>query len=156
MKKLLSMLSYPKLPVITVFLAVGLTLPALWNGFCFDDYLHRLILLGDNPVSREMPATSWNLFCFHRGDDVVTERLVYEGAPLFDACTKPSLHMCVDALVFVPTRNGYNLGSSSALVFLWIGVHGFLAGWLANRNALLTLPLLGLCLLHTTVSIKRP
>ena len=80
MKRLLSMLSYPKLPVITAFLAVGLTLPALWNGFCFDDYLQRLILLGDNPVSREMPATPWNLFCFHRGDNVVTKRLVYEGA----------------------------------------------------------------------------
>ena len=174
MKKLLSMLSYPKLPVITVFLAVGLTLPALWNGFCFDDYLHRLILLGDNPVSREMPATSWNLFCFHRGDDVVTERLVYEGAfpwwmdgirfrayffrPLsslshwLDYLLWPDSPLVMHAqslfwyavLVGLATLLYQRImgitwaAGLAALFFALDDAHGFAAGWLANRNALLS------------------
>ena len=72
MNTLRRLLIHPQLPLITVILAVGLTLPSLWNGLSFDDYLQRLILLGDNPVSENMPATPWNMFCFHKGNDDYT------------------------------------------------------------------------------------
>lgn len=63
MNKIRLWLSHPSLPVIAVILAVGLTLPSLWNGFLLDDHTHRSILLSDTPMSvRFMSAL--NLFCF--------------------------------------------------------------------------------------------
>ena len=63
MNKIRIWLSHPSLPFIAVILAVGLTLPSLWNGFVIDDYGHRNILLSDVPMSvRFMSAL--NLFCF--------------------------------------------------------------------------------------------
>jgi hypothetical protein len=63
MNKIRIWLSHPSVPFIAVILAVGLTLPSLWNGFALDDHIHRNILLSDTPMSvRFMSAL--NLFCF--------------------------------------------------------------------------------------------
>ena len=63
MNKIRTWLSHPSLPFFAVILAVGLTLPSLWNGFVLDDYTHRNVLLADIPMSvRFMSAL--NLFCF--------------------------------------------------------------------------------------------
>lgn len=63
MNKIRFWLSHPILPFIAVILAVGLTLPSLWNGFLGDDHAHRNVLLADTPISvRFMSAL--NLFCF--------------------------------------------------------------------------------------------
>ena len=63
MNKIRIWLSHPSIPFIAMILAVGLTLPSLWNGFNGDDIRHRNILLSDTPMSvRFMSAL--NLFCF--------------------------------------------------------------------------------------------
>ncbi len=63
MNKIRIWLSHPSLPFIAVILAIGLTLPSLWNGFAIDDHTHRNVLLADIPMSvRFMSAL--NLFCF--------------------------------------------------------------------------------------------
>ena len=56
-------LGHPAVPFVAVILAVGLTLPSLWNGIVLDDIAHRNVLLADIPMSvRFMSAL--NLFCF--------------------------------------------------------------------------------------------
>jgi hypothetical protein len=183
MKKFHIMLGYPKLPVITVLLAVGLTVPSLWNGFCFDDYLQRLILSGDNPVSRNIPATPWNLFCFHKGDEDYTERLIYEAAfpwwmdgirfrayffrPVSSLSHSLDYLLWPDSPVLMHAQSllwyavlvglatllyrrmmGVTWAAGlAALFFALDDAHGFPAGWLANRNALLACMFGLLCLL---------
>ena len=74
MNKIRLWLSHPGLPVIVALLAVGLTLPSVWNGLNLDDYYHRLILLGDNRLSPSS-ASPLNLFCFYDGDPKENQRL---------------------------------------------------------------------------------
>ena len=63
MNKIREWLSHPGVPYIAVILAVGLTIPSLWNGIVLDDIAHRNVLLADIPMSvRFMSAL--NLFCF--------------------------------------------------------------------------------------------
>ena len=63
MNKIRIWLSHPSLPFIAVILAVGLTLPSLWNGFAADDHAHRNVLLADIPMSARF-MSALNLFCF--------------------------------------------------------------------------------------------
>ena len=67
MKKIRIWLSHPKLPLFLVLLAVGLTFPSLWNGLCFDDNFHKIVLLGKVPLS-EHTSSPFNLFFFSDGD----------------------------------------------------------------------------------------
>jgi len=67
MKKVRIWLSHPKLPLFLVLLAVGLTFPSLWNGLCFDDNFHKIVLLGKVPLS-EHTSSPFNLFSFSDGD----------------------------------------------------------------------------------------
>jgi hypothetical protein len=78
MNKIRLWLSHPGVPVIVALLAVGLTLPSMWNGLNLDDYYHRLILLGDNRFSPSS-ASPLNLFCFYDGDPEENQRLMETG-----------------------------------------------------------------------------
>jgi hypothetical protein len=78
MKKIRIWLSHPKLPFFLVLLALGLTLPSLWNGLVFDDYYHRIILLGDTRFSPSSPSPL-NLFCFYDSDPEENRRLMDTG-----------------------------------------------------------------------------
>jgi hypothetical protein len=173
MSKIRLWLSHPYLPIIAALLAVGLTTPSLWNGFCFDDYLQRLILLGDNLVSQNMPATPWNLFCFHKGNDDYTQKLIYEAAfpwwmdgirfrayffrpvsslshwldyllwpdnPLLMHAQSLLWYALLVGLAALLYRHIMGVTWAAGLAVLFYAVddaHGFPAGWLANRNALL-------------------
>jgi len=43
-------LTHPRLPLYLAFLAILLTLPALWLGWQLDDYLHRVRMLSPSPL----------------------------------------------------------------------------------------------------------
>ena len=79
MSKIRLLLSHPRLPFIAALLAIGLTLPTLWNGLTFDDYFHRLVLQGNTTI---VPSCSspLNLFCFNDGDAEEHQRLMNIGA----------------------------------------------------------------------------
>ena len=63
MNKVRDWLSHPGVPYIAVILAVGLTIPSLWNGIVLDDIAHRNVLLADIPISVRF-MSDLNLFCF--------------------------------------------------------------------------------------------
>ena len=71
-------LGHPWLPAFAVLLAVVLTLSTLWNGFCLDDNLHRLIFKGDTSLVPKS-ASPLNLFYFLSGDPEDTRRLMNTG-----------------------------------------------------------------------------
>lgn len=58
--------------------AVLLTLPALWTGWQFDDYLHRQLLLAHPGLAGLAPATM-GLFSFLTGDPAITMAQVERG-----------------------------------------------------------------------------
>jgi hypothetical protein len=183
MNKIRIWLNHPWLPVIATLLAVGLTAPSLWTGLCFDDFLQRLILLGDNPLSQNTPAKPWNLFCFHKGNDNHTQRLIYEAAfpwwmdgirfrayffrPVsslshwLDYLLWPdgpflmhaqsllwfALLVGLASLLYRCMIGATWVAGLATLFFAFDDAHGFAAGWLSNRNALLACVFGILCLL---------
>ena len=78
MNKIRAWLSHPRLPIVVALLAVGLTLPSLWNGLNLDDYYHRLVLLGDTRFSPSS-TSPLNLFCFYDGNPEENRRLMEKG-----------------------------------------------------------------------------
>ena len=78
MNKIRAWLSHPRLPIVVALLAIGLTLPSLWNGLNLDDYYHRLVLLGDTRFSPSS-TSPLNLFCFYDGDPEENQRLMERG-----------------------------------------------------------------------------
>ena len=78
MNKIRIWLSHPWIPAIAALLAVGLTLPSLWNNLNFDDYFQRLALQED---TRVIPRSSspLNLFCFDSGNPEENWRLINKG-----------------------------------------------------------------------------
>jgi hypothetical protein len=78
-KKILICLQHPWLPAIATLLAIGLMLPSLWNGLILEDNLHRLILLGDIPMSVNS-CSPLNLFCFIDGNAEKNRQLINSGS----------------------------------------------------------------------------
>ena len=78
MNKIRAWLSHPRLPIVVALLAIGLTLPSLWNGLNLDDYYHRLVLLGDTRFSPSS-TSPLNLFCFYDGNPEENRRLMKTG-----------------------------------------------------------------------------
>jgi len=136
MNKIRIWLSHPRLPTIVTLLAVGLTLPSLWNGLNLDDYYHRLVLLGDTRFS---PASSspLNLFCFYDGDHEENRRLMKTGMCAWFYSEK--LRFCffrplsalthwIDYFLWPDTPALMHLHS-----LLWFGILVFLAALLYKR-----------------------
>ena len=79
MNKIRLWLNHPWVPIAVALLAMALTIPSLWNGFNFEDSFHRLILLED-PLLGESPASPLNMFCFANGDVESNRQIKNSGA----------------------------------------------------------------------------
>jgi hypothetical protein len=77
-QRLSRMLVRHDLPALLAAAAVLLTLPALWTGWQFDDYLHRQLLLARPGLAGLAPATM-GLFSFLTGDPAATMAHVERG-----------------------------------------------------------------------------
>ena len=73
-----ALLTRRELPALLALLTLLLTLPALWTGWQFDDYVHRELLLRSPGLSGLGPATM-ELFRFLSGDPLQTMAQVERG-----------------------------------------------------------------------------
>ena len=176
-KKVCSLLGHPWFPAAAVALAVLLTLPTLRNGFCLDDNYHRLIFKGDTryvppeaspfnlfcfldgkPEENKRCATNWALdknakAYFFRPLSSLShwlDYLLWPDSPLLmhshSLLWLAALVLC--SSLFFRFVMGAGWPAGLALLFFSIDyVHGAVAGWLANRNALLAGVFCLLCLL---------
>ena len=143
-------LSHSWIPVIAVLLAVGLTLPSVWNGFNLDDYYHRLVLLGDNRFSPSS-TSPLNLFCFYDGNPEENQRLMEKGMVawfysdnLRFSFFRPlsSLSFWFDYLIWPDTpflMHVHNLVWFGMIIFLTASLYRRIIGipWVAGLAALL-------------------
>ncbi len=67
MNKLKDWLNHPRLPVALALLAIVLTIPSLWTGLQFDDFLQRLVHL-ESPVVNPSFRSPFRMFDFANGD----------------------------------------------------------------------------------------
>src|SRR5262245_18230344 len=72
-------LGHPRFPLAAVALALSLSLPALGNGFRFDDHYHRLALLRGQAQGYGNGAGVSDLFSFAVGDPALGARAIEDG-----------------------------------------------------------------------------
>jgi len=167
MNRVRRVLAGRRLPAVAAMLAFTLTLPAIGNGWSFDDLPQRLILL-QHPLAGAPPSA---MFTFLDGDPdrtrtlidlgtlpwwtdpeirasfwrpitVWTHRLDYALWPDFAALQHLHSLLWLVALVWIAARFYRSLFGATwvaglaALLYALDDAHGFPAGWLANRNAL--------------------
>ena len=157
------------LPLAGAALALLLTVPALGNGWYFDDLPQRLVLTR-HPLAGVPPS---KMFAFLSGDPAANHRLLDIGTipwwsdpglrlalwrPLTvwthqldqalwpDSAAVMHLHsiawlaalvLCVGFL-YLRVLGATWIAGLAALLYAVDDAHGFPAGWLANRNALIT------------------
>ena len=154
-------------PLLLALLAMLLTLPSLWVGWQFDDYLHRQTIL-DAGISTVL----MNLFVFMDGDPAHTRHLMDSGAfpwwalaegkvafwrPLsalthwidYQLWPKQPILMhthnilwfgaliAAVALLYRQLMPTTSLATLAAFLYTIDDAHGFAVGWLSNRNGLL-------------------
>jgi len=180
-----ALLVSPHLPVILALLSIFLTLPSLWVGLQFDDYLLEQSVI-------ESPDTAINdMFIFMEGDTKQAEKYMDVGIyPWFNLPEgKNAFWRPLSALThrldftFLPARpaimHAENIlwfalsillvslfyreilpvpvAGLAALLFTVDDAHGYAVGWISNRNGLMSFAfgILSLWLYHRYATRKK-
>jgi hypothetical protein len=177
MKALASFCAHPRIAALAVLLAIVLTLPVMRNGFCLDDNYHRLIFKGERQYvsTAASPLNLFCFQSGQPGDGLMRSHFwaFPDRAKIYFFRPLSALSHCLDyllwpdspalmyahsifwlavvvgcAALFYRQIMGPEWAAGCAALFFSLNyAHGAIAGFLANRNALLSAAFGLICLI---------